>query len=142
MDAAHIKSDIPVQTSINVDFPLHIDQNINVTLTEATSIRGALVSLNTGGLNINNAPANIVLPVGAVLPIHLEMIVQVSQRVDVSMVVPVDIPLSQTELHEPFTNLRDKVISPYLITLWGGPYYWEEVPACKVLRPLCDWWFR
>jgi hypothetical protein len=142
MDEAHIKTTIQVQTDLAVDFPLQINQLTEVTLTQDTPISGARVSLTSGGLNILSAPTNILLPKGTTLPIQLNMTVPVSATIPVALPVTVDIPLAETDLHEPFTNLRNTVIGPYLITFWGGPYNWQDVPACKVLSSLCEWWFR
>ena len=77
------------------------------------SISGALVTVNTGGLNINNARANIVLPQGTVLPIFIQnLAVPVDQKVLAELEVAVDIPLNATDLHEPFVGLQ-KVVEPY-----------------------------
>jgi hypothetical protein len=141
MDAAHIRSNILVEDKINVNFPLLIDKQTVVTLTEDTTITGARVTVTTGGLNIISAPTNIILPAGSRLPIQLNLVVEVDQEVDVSLDVPVDIPLSETELHEPFTHLQG-VVEPFVNAFWDGSFYWEQFPACQKLPKLCDWWFR
>ncbi|HMB22628.1 MAG TPA: hypothetical protein VKP08_07370, partial [Anaerolineales bacterium] len=103
----HVEKEIPVQFSLNVSGPT------NVTLSQAVTIRGALVTVETGGLNIVNARATIVLPEGTLLPINIEnLVVPVDQKVLASLDVPVDIPLNQTELHEPFVGLQ-KVVEPW-----------------------------
>lgn len=113
MDQAHIKTVIHVEKDVPVLFNLNISSGTNVTLSQDVSINGALVTVNTGSLNINNARANIVLPAGTVLPIYIEnLIVPVDQRVLVAMDVPVDVPLNQTELHEPLVGLQ-KVFEPW-----------------------------
>ncbi len=142
LDSAHIKTTLQVQTEILVEFPLQIDQPTQVTLTEDTTITGARLTLTTGIGTIISDPTKIILPKGTILPVQLNMTVPVKTTVPVSIPVSVDIPLSSTDLHEPFTNLKENVIGPYLTSLWGGAYYWEDVPACKVLRPLCAWWFK
>jgi len=141
MDAAHIRTNILVEDQINVNFPLQIDKQTVVTLTEDTTITGARVTVTTGGLNIISAPTNIILPAGARLPIQLNMVVEVDQNVPVSLNVPVDIPLSETELHEPLTHLQS-VVEPFVTAFWEGPFYWEQYPACQKLPKLCDWWFH
>ena len=113
MDQAHITTTIPVSKEIPVQFVLNVSGPTNVTLSEDVPISGALVTVNTGGLNINNARANIVLPQGTVLPIFIQgLAVPVDQKVLAELNVAVDIPLSQTDLHEPFVGLQ-KVVEPF-----------------------------
>jgi hypothetical protein len=113
MDAAHIKTEIHVAKEIPVQFTLNVSGPTNVTLSRDVVIDGALVTVQTGGLNIVNARARIVLPVGTLLPINIEnLVVPVDQKVLAELDVPVDIPLNQTELHEPFVGLQ-KVVEPY-----------------------------
>jgi hypothetical protein len=113
MDQASIRTIIPVRKEIPVNFVLNVSGPTDVTLRENVSIDGALVTVNTGGLNINNARANIVLPAGTVLPIFIqELIVPVNEQVLAELNVDVNIPLNQTELHEPFVGLQN-VIKPF-----------------------------
>lgn len=117
MDAASIKTTIHVEKDIPVQFSLNVSGSTNVTLSDDVSIRGALVTVNTGGLNINNARANIVLPAGTVLPIFIEnLVVPVDKTVPAILDVPVNIPLNATELHEPFVGLQE-VVEPYYCLL-------------------------
>ena len=110
MDAASIKTTIHVEKEIPVQFSLNVSGPTDVTLIRDVAINGALVTVNTGGLNINNARANIVLPAGTVLPINIQnLVVPVDQKVLAVLDVPVNIPLNQTELHDPFVGLQ-KVI--------------------------------
>ncbi|HAV77488.1 MAG TPA: hypothetical protein DCX53_09045 [Anaerolineae bacterium] len=113
MDQAHITTTIPVSKEIPVQFTLNVSGPTNVTLSQDVPISGALVTVNTGGLNINNARANIVLPQGTVLPIIIQNLsVPVDQKVLAELDVAVDIPLNQTDLHEPFVGLQ-KVVEPF-----------------------------
>jgi hypothetical protein len=117
MDAASIKTTIHVEKEIPVQFSLNVSGPTDVTLSKDVVINGALVTVNTGGLNINNARANIVLPKGTVLPINIQnLVVPVDQQVLAVLDVPVDIPLNHTELHEPFVGLQ-KVVEPYFCML-------------------------
>ena len=129
MDAAHITSTIPVETTIPVKFDLHLNQGTNVVLSQDTRINGVLITVNTGGLNITNAVANIILPKGAVLPVVLDLTVPVDTTVPVVMNVPVDIPLNQTQLHEPFAGLQQVV----------GPLYCLFEPSAQNMngQPIC-----
>jgi hypothetical protein len=113
MDEANIRTSIHVEKEIPVQFSLNVSGPTNVTLSQPVTISGATVWVQTGGLNIRDANATIVLPAGVVLPINIEnLVVPVDQKVLAALDVPVDIPLDQTELHEPFTGLQD-VVKPW-----------------------------
>jgi hypothetical protein len=117
MDAASIKTTIHVEKEIPVQFSLNVSGPTDVVLSRDVAISGALVTVNTGGLNINNARANIVLPAGTVLPVNIQnLVVPVDQKVLAVLDVPVNIPLNQTELHDPFVGLQ-KVVEPYYCLL-------------------------
>jgi hypothetical protein len=113
MDQASIQTSIHVEKEIPVNFNLNVSGPTNVTLSQPVTISGALVTVQTGGLNIVNAQARIVLPQGTVLPINIESLaVPVNQSVLAVLDVPVNIPLNQTQLHEPFVGLQ-KVVEPW-----------------------------
>lgn len=112
MDRAHITSTIPVETTIPVKFDLQLNQQTSVILSQDVTISNARVTVNTGGLNISNALTTIILPQGTTLPIVLNLTVPVDTTVPVILNVAVDIPLEQTQLHEPFSGLQD-VVRPF-----------------------------
>lgn len=144
MDAAHIQTDIQVNASIPIQFDLPVSTDTTVVLTRDTEIPNTFVALNTVGTGINlsiNAPANITLPEGTPLDIHLEMVVPVSTNVPVSLPVHVDIPLNQTQLHDPFVGLQN-VVAPYRAYLSALPDAWQATPICSPgMRWLCNWVF-
>lgn len=120
MDEANIRTNIHVEKDIPVQFTLNVTGPTNVTLSQPVTIRGASVSVQTGGLNIQDANATIVLPAGVVLPINIEnLVVPVDQQVPAILDVPVDIPLAQTELHEPFVGLQ-QVVKPWYCLVEPG----------------------
>ena len=113
MDQASITTNIHVEKEIPVQFSLNVSGPTTVTLSQDVTINGALVTVGTGGLNIVNARATIVLPQGTNLPINIQnLVVPVDQQVLAVLDVPVNIPLNQTQLHEPFVGLQ-KVIEPW-----------------------------
>jgi hypothetical protein len=112
MDRAHITTTIPVETTIPVKFDLQLNQQTNVVLSQDVRIDNAVVTVKTGGLNITNALTTIILPQGTILPIVLNLTVPVDTTVPVVLNVNVDIPMDQTQLHEPFAGLQD-VIKPF-----------------------------
>ena len=136
MDEATIVSTVKVEDTIPVQFDLPVNTKTTVTLTEPTQIENASVVITTGVLNIN-APADIVLPAGLQLPIKLDIIVPVDQEVPVVLEVPVNIPLNQTELHEPFVGLQ-QVVEPYQQLLADLPDAWLDTPFCQgILEKAC-----
>jgi hypothetical protein len=112
MDRAHIVSTIPIQNAIPVQFDLQLNQETNVVLSRDVTIDNALVTVETGGLNITQARTTIVLPQGTSLPIVLNLTIPVNMTVPIIMDVPVDIPMASTDLHEPFVGLQ-QVIAPF-----------------------------
>lgn len=130
MDEASIQTSVKVQTNITVEFDLPVKTNTTVKLTEPVMINQAVVSLQTGGLTIESAPTNILLPAGADLPIALDIMVPVYTIVPVTLDVPVTIPLKDTQLHEPFVGLRG-VLEPYRTMLNCLPNSWQEALSGK-----------
>jgi hypothetical protein len=139
MDNASIKTTITVNENIPVSFDLPINQNTNVVLSQDTSISQAPIKINTGGVFIN-APADIILPAGTTLPIRLEMTVPVQTTIPITLNVPVDIPLNQTELHEPFKGLQD-VVAPYYWLLKPDWKTCQDAPVLSSIGPACKFFF-
>lgn len=130
MDRAHITTNIGVETTIPVKFDLQLNQQTNVILSQDVTITNALVTVNTGGLNISRANTTIVLPSGTTLPIMLNLTVPVDTTVPVKLNVPVDIPLDQTQLHEPFTGLQE-VVKPFYCMINANAVNLNGEPICK-----------
>jgi len=128
MDDAHIRTSIPVSTEVPAKFDLPLKTDTTVTLIEDTLLTNATIyDLNAGGiLTIRRASTNIILPAGTRLPITLDLTVPVDQKIPVQLMVDVDIPLNQTELHQPFVGLRD-VVDPYYTYLNRLPDSWLDV---------------
>ena len=120
MDQAHILTTIPINAEVPAQFDLQLDTYTNVVLSEDVFIKGSNVSLSTGGLTISNAPTDITLPANTELPVHLILTVPVDEMIPVIMNVDVDIPINQTQLHEPFTKLQE-TIAPYYYFLYAMP---------------------
>ncbi len=135
MDQANITTQIKVQDTIPINFTLPISQDTVVVLTEPTYIGNVMINLNSGGLSINS-PANITLPAGTNLPVHLQLDVPVSAQIPITLNVPVDIPLDQTELHEPFVGLQT-VLGPFNTMLDPSISTAADVPACQ--NPMISW---
>ncbi len=137
MDQARISTTIQVvdtitvQAEIPVVFDLPLKQGTEIILTKDTAIRKAIVYLNG-----QPVPTDITLRQGTRMSIALDMVVPVNQtipvvlNVPVNLQVPVDIPLANTELHEPFAGLQD-VVAPYKKLLDSWPSSWRELFLLK-----------
>jgi len=137
MDGAHIRTTIPVQTNVPARFDLPLNTTTMVTLTEDTVIpRATIYDFRSGTLTITTATANIILPAGTQLPIALNLTVPVDQQIPISLNVEVDIPLSQTDLHEPFVGLQE-VVKPYYNLLGEAPSSWQEALCGPSPSGLC-----
>ena len=111
MDRSTIKTVIPVDAQIPLDISVPVQTTTQITLSEAVSIPNAQVVINTGGLNINSN-ARVTLPAGTPMMVNLNFTLPVQTTIPVHLEVPVNIPMSQTELHQPFVGLQD-VIRPW-----------------------------
>ena len=138
MDQAHIRTTIPISTQVPAKFDLPLKTNTIVTLTEDTTIPQATIyEFTAGNLYISRAATNIILPAGSKLPVQLDLTVPVDQQIPVELIVDVDIPLNQTELHEPFINLKN-VFEPYYTLLNHLPSSWAEVVCGPEPSGLCS----
>ena len=135
MYEASIQTNVSIKTTVPARFDLPLDTDTTVVLSEETFIPNARVTVNTGGLSIQNSPADIVLPAGTKLPIHLSLNVPVDQTIPVVMDVPVNIPLKDTSLGGAFKGLID-VVSPYDPLLKSAPTSWAEM-ICGKKTGLC-----
>lgn len=138
MDQAHIRTTIPVSAQVPAKFDLPLTTTTEVTLSQDTSIPNTTIyELNAGSLYISQATTNIILPKGTKLPINLNLTVPVDQQIPVNLMVDVDIPLSQTELHQPFAGLQE-VVKPYYTYLNSLPNSWQEALCGPNPSNLCQ----
>jgi hypothetical protein len=128
MDRSSITTTITVDKQVPIDFMLPIQQNTDVTLTQSVIIPNAHIVINSGGFTINSA-ASITLPAGTNLPVALNMTVPVQFIVPVTLQVPVNIPLAQTDLHQPLTGLQDS-IRAYFCNFDRNAQYPQGVYIC------------
>ncbi len=128
MDRASIISSIPVDAQIPLNITVPIQKTTIIRLASDATIANAHVRINTGTLNID-APAQVTLPAGTTLELALDFNIQVTDGVPVHLDVPVNIPLSQTQLHEPFSGLQD-VVRPFLCLLQPNALGVDGLPVC------------
>jgi len=130
MERAHIVYNLPVNASVPVQFDLQINQQTSVVLSQDVTVNNARVTVNTGGLNITQANTTIVLPQGTTLPVNLNLTVPVITSLPIVLNVPVDIPLQNTQLQEPFAGLQN-VIKPLYCLLDNGAVNLDQIPICQ-----------
>jgi hypothetical protein len=120
MDQATIATNIPVDATVPLNIVVPVQATTRITLAETVVIPNAHVRINTGGLSIN-ADAEVTLPANTPLTVNLDFPLNVQNSIPVHLDVPVNIPLDQTELHEPFVGLQQVV----------GPWYCLVEPDAK-----------
>jgi hypothetical protein len=111
MDQASIVSTIPVDANIPLNITVPVQATTQITLADTVTIPNAHVRINTGALNID-ADAVVTLPANTPLMVNLDFPLNVQNTIPVHLDVPVNIPLSATQLHEPFVGLR-QVVEPW-----------------------------
>lgn len=111
MDNATIRKDIPINESIPLNITVPVKTTTRITLAEEAVIQNAHVLINTGGVDIN-ANATVTLTVNTPLTVNLDFPLQVADKIPVSILVKVEIPLKDTELSTPFQGLQ-AVVKPY-----------------------------
>lgn len=126
MDQAHIKADIPVQTTIPLNLSIPVQTTTGITLAQDVLIRNAHVRIATSTFNIDS-PADVTLPAGTSLNVILNFVVPVRTSVPVALTVPVDIALKDTELHPAIAGLQNTIkplicmVNPTALSLSGLP---------------------
>jgi hypothetical protein len=116
MDQATIRSNIPVDATIPLSITVPVQTRTTIMLSEATTIRSPRVLIRTGGLTLD-APALVTLPKNQPLVVDLNFMLPVQTTVPVHLDVPVNIPLKDTELHQPFVGLQEVVRPWYCLFL-------------------------
>ena len=111
MDEATISRIIPVNASVPLNIVVPVKATTQITLAENAVIRNAHVVINTGEVNID-ADAIVTLPANTPLMVNLDFPLTVQNSIPVQLAVDVNIPLRETQLHEPFTGLQ-QVVKPF-----------------------------
>lgn len=106
MENAHIRQRITIDDQIPVVFDLPVRTNTTATILEPVPMSIPTQFVLPGGGGYINGNVSFALPAGTELPVQLDVVVPVSQSVPIAMEVPVDISLSETELSQPFGDLR------------------------------------
>jgi hypothetical protein len=111
MDQATITSTIPVDATIPLNIVVPVQTTTRITLAETAVIPNAHVRITFGG-SVIDENAVVTLPANTPLTVNLDFPLNVQNNIPVHLDVPVNIPLNQTQLHEPFVGLQ-KVVEPW-----------------------------
>ncbi len=130
MDEATISSNVPVNASIPLNIVVPVQTTTRITLAEPATINNARVVINTGGVDID-AAAVVTLPAGTPLMVVLDFPLTVQNNIPIQLTIPVNIPLKDTELHEPFVGLQE-VVKPYYCLVEPNAV-WNNVQICSPL---------
>ncbi len=126
LDEATLITTINVKDTVPVKLSIPFSTNTVVQLTDNVPLRAnATFNLPGGGGTINGS-VNIVLPTGLKLPIALSITVPVDDTLPINLTVPVNIRLKDTQLHDPFDQLR-LLLDPFVRLLGNLPNDWGEV---------------
>ena len=126
LDQAHIVTTINVNDpAIPVKLNIPLQQNTTVTLTKDVQISGARTAFTLSDGTTLHGAVTITLPANTQLPVALDLSVPVDSSIPINLKVPVDIALDQTQLHDPFANLRE-VLRPYVRLLGNLPNSWGD----------------
>jgi len=132
MDQATITRVIPVDANIPLNITVPVQATTRITLAETVTIPNAHVRINTGALNID-ADAAVTLPANTPLTVNLDFPLNVQNTIPVHLDVPVNIPLNETQLHEPFVGLR-QVVEPWYCMVEPNATL-NSVQICSPLTP-------
>ena len=138
MDEATISTNIPVNAAIPLDIVVPVKTTTRIVLADATTINNAHVVINTGGVDID-ADAVVTLPAVTPLNVILDFPLPVKTdpnnnqiQVPISLNVPVNIPLKDTQLHEPFVGLQE-VVKPYFCLVEPNAV-WNGIQICSPVQ--------
>jgi hypothetical protein len=129
MDQAHIKTTIPVQTTISLNLSIPVQTTTAITLAQSVVINNAHVRIATSTFNIDSN-ADVTLPAGTPLNVNLNFSVPVQTSVPVTLNVPVDIAVANTDLHPAITGL-ESTIQPLYCMVNSGAISLDGTPICR-----------
>jgi hypothetical protein len=129
MDQAHIRTTIPVQSSVALDASIPVQTSTNITLASDVFVDGAHVRISTGLIDID-APASVTLPAGTSLDVALDLTLPLQTNVPIAVDVPVDIAVGDTDLHAAIISLQD-AIRPVLCAAKPNATGLDGAPVCR-----------
>ncbi len=128
LNEATIDWTIPVRAQVPVRLDVPVALDTVVVLTDAVPLTVSANITLPGVGELNNATVNLSLPAGLQLPVSLNFTLPLDQQLPVNLDVRAVIPLNQTQLQDPFENLR-LMFEPLAVGLHNLPDGFNEVPG-------------
>ena len=107
MEKASIIRTITVTDEIPINFTVNLHDNTIVTLTAPVNVTAPTAFVLPGGGGAIYGTVSLDLPTGMALPVELNVDVPIDEQIPISLPVKVVIPLNETELGDPFNQLKD-----------------------------------
>ena len=109
-DSLGINLEVPINAETilpgpSASQPGYVPGETFVTLTRPVPITIQNANINAGNLQLSNATVDITLPQGTQLPVALDLAITLDTEVPVELDVRAVIPLSETQLNDPITQL-------------------------------------
>ena len=120
INEAHIVRTIQVEDTIPINFDIPVSTTTDVTIIEPVPMAVPTNFVLPGGGGTINGTVFFELPTGTVLPVQLDIMIPVRESVPVELSVDVDIPIEETELDDPFSDLQS-IFGPLGNVLAGLP---------------------
>lgn len=128
LNEAVIDWTIPVRADVPVNLDIALQQNTVVVLTEPVPLNVSANITLPGVGNLSNASVALTLPAGTRLPVALDLMVPVRDSLPIALDVRAVIPLNQTQLQDPFENLR-LMFEPLARALHNLPNGFDQLPG-------------
>jgi hypothetical protein len=128
LNAAVIEAQIPVNQELPISFNVPVRQSTTVILVAPVKLENVPATMDLGAAGIINGRVTLSLPQGMQLPIAMDMNIPVQDSVPVNLMVDVKIPVNQTQLNQPFEELKS-LVETYDDNLSALPGYTPVVPG-------------
>lgn len=134
MEQATITSNIPVDANIPLNIMVPVQaRNETITLSQPADIRGVQIDIVTPGFTLHARDARVILPAGTPLNVDFDLELPVQNSIPIHLDVPVNIPLRETQLREPFVGLQDVVEPWYCMVEPNALVMGEQI--CSPMNP-------
>lgn len=125
MERATISRTIPVDANIPLNITVPVNMTTPITLAEPVVLQSRVV-IDQPNFYLNY-PATVTLSQGSVLPVTLNFQLPVQNTIPVHLDVPVNIPLRETQLNEPFVGLQEVILPWYCLVEPNALVMGEEI---------------
>jgi hypothetical protein len=133
MEEATINRTIPVDANIPINIMVPI-QNVPITLSQPADIRNVRVVIDMPGFHLDSPRTRVILPAGTPLVVNFNSPLPVSDTIPVHLDVPVNIPLRETQLREPFQGLQ-QVVRPWYCLVEPNAFLNGQQVCSPIVNP-------